>query len=91
MHWRLFADIAEAAETREVAIELDTDATVDDALQALLELHPSLDELVLNDGELADHLTVLRNGQNVQTEGDGLNTPVESGDELALFPPISGG
>lgn len=91
MRWRLFADLAEAADAREVSLDLDADATVDDALAALCEAHPALHDRVFIDGELADHLTVLRNGRNVETEEDGLDTAVDAGDELALFPPISGG
>lgn len=91
MEWRLFADIAEAAGTHSVALDIDGDASVADALDELLERHPDLRELVLVDGDLADHLTVLRNGENVAGAHDGLDTPVENGDELALFPPISGG
>lgn len=91
MRWRLFADLAETADEREVTLHLDAGATVDDALSALCEAHPALHEHVFIDGELADHLTVLRNGRNVETEENGLDTTVEADDELALFPPISGG
>ncbi len=91
MHWRLFADLAEAAETREVSLDLDAEATVDDALETLVERHPELREHVYEDGRLAGHLTVLRNGSNIETEADGLATKITPDDELALFPPISGG
>jgi len=39
---------------------------------------------------VADHINVLRNGENVRAD-DGLDTVTEAGDELALFPPVSGG
>jgi len=45
---------------------------------------------VLDDGEVANHINVLRNGQNVRQNG-GMDTTLEAGDELALFPPVSGG
>ncbi|MFP4590110.1 MAG: ubiquitin-like small modifier protein 1 [Halobacteriales archaeon] len=91
MEWRLFADIAEAAGSRRVTVELDGERTVAAALDALVASEPELEALVLDDGELASHLTVLRNGRNVETEGDGLDTAVAPDDELALFPPVSGG
>lgn len=91
MEWRLFADIAETAGTHDVELDGDDAATVGDALEALLDRHPELHDTVLVDGELADHLTILRNGTNVAGTDDGLETPVDPGDELALFPPISGG
>jgi molybdopterin synthase sulfur carrier subunit len=90
MEWRLFADLADAAGDRRVTVEADGLETVGDALDALLETRPALRDRVLEDGELADHINVLRNGKSV-TAGDGLDTAVDADDELALFPPVSGG
>ena len=91
MEWKLFADLAERAGTKEVPVDGDAD-TVGEALDALLADRPALSERVLtDDGELRDHINVLRNGTNVLVEGDGLEERIESGDELALFPPVSGG
>lgn len=94
MEWKLFADLAEAAGDRRVSVPVGADDTVGDALDALLEDRPALAERVLDeDGDLRSHVNLLRNGRNVHTEGDGegLSTPVDDGDELALFPPVSGG
>ena len=90
MEWKLFADLAEVA--GEDTVEIDaTGDTVDDALAALLERHPALEGRILDeDGELLDHINVLCNGESVRS-GDGLETELEDGDELALFPPVSGG
>jgi molybdopterin synthase sulfur carrier subunit len=90
MEWRLFADLADTAGDRRVAVDPDGLETVGDALEALLEARPALRDRVLEDGELVDHVNVLRNGESV-TAGDGLEMPVEPDDELALFPPVSGG
>jgi molybdopterin synthase sulfur carrier subunit len=91
MKWKLFADLAEAAGTKEATVEVESGATVQDALGVLLEAHPALGERVLDDdGDLRDHVNLLRNGTNVFNE-DGLETELEGGDELALFPPVSGG
>ncbi|MFB6305014.1 MAG: ubiquitin-like small modifier protein 1 [Haloferacaceae archaeon] len=92
MRWKLFADLAEAADGREPEVEVDDDdPTVGDALTALLDAHPELADRVLDeDGELREHINLLRNGRNV-AEDEGMETPVDSDDELALFPPVSGG
>jgi molybdopterin synthase sulfur carrier subunit len=91
MQWKLFADLAEVAGDREIRVDVPSDATVGDALEALFEARPSLRDRVLDDaGSVADHINVLRNGENVYA-ADGLETSLSSGDELALFPPVSGG
>lgn len=90
MQWKLFADLAETAGTRTVSLDDDCD-TVGDALDTLLSSRPALEARVLDDdGDVRDHINVLRNGENVFT-GEGLDTPVDADDELALFPPVSGG
>lgn len=90
MQWKLFADLAEVAGAKRVTVQVEPGGTVQDALDALLAAHPALEARVLEDGELADHMNVLRNGANVHHQ-DGLATVLEAGDELALFPPVSGG
>lgn len=92
MQWKLFADLAEVTGEKHVTIEVPDGATLTDALDALLERHPDLEARVLGeDGELAEHINVLRNGENVFANGAGLETPVSEDDELAMFPPVSGG
>jgi len=86
MEWRLFADLAEVAGERR--IEADGDTTAAEALGELLADRPALRERVLEeDGDLSEHVTLLRNG-DVVTD---LSVPVEDEDELALMPPVSGG
>lgn len=91
MQWKLFADLAEVAGDREIRVDVEPGATVGDALEALFEEQTALRERVLDDsGAVADHINVLRNGENVDAD-DGLETTLSAGDELALFPPVSGG
>jgi len=92
MRWKLFADLAEVAGDDEVAVDLAAaEPTVGEALSALIEARPALEPRVYtDDGELEPHLNLLRNGENVR-DVEGLSTPVDEGDELALFPPVSGG
>jgi molybdopterin synthase sulfur carrier subunit len=88
MRWKLFADLAELADGREVDVDVDAaDPTVRDALDALVAAHPDLEPRVFDDGALRESLNVLRNGDTVAS----LSESVEDGDELALFPPVSGG
>ena len=90
MKWKLFADLAEVTGERHVEVDEEAD-TVGEALDALLDANPALRERVLDEsGDLADHVNLLRNGENVAASG-GLETPISPEDELALFPPVSGG
>jgi len=92
MQWKLFANLAETAGKKEIPVDVEPGATFGDAFEALLEAHPELREEVLDeDGELRDHIRVLHNGDNPFVTADGHDTVLEDGDELALFPPVSGG
>mgnify|MGYP000483557299 CR=1 FL=1 len=86
MQWKLFADLAEAAGERTVTVADDA-ATVGDALAALFEAKPALEARALDaDGELRGDVNLLKNGESVDQDAS-----VAAGDELALFPPVSGG
>lgn len=88
--WRLFADLADTADDRTITVHVEPEATVSDALAVLLDDQPALRDRVLTDsGDLREHINILRNGENVR--GRGTDVGLEDGDELALFPPVSGG
>ncbi|WP_255170350.1 ubiquitin-like small modifier protein 1 [Natrononativus amylolyticus] len=92
MEWKLFADLAEHADGRHVTVDVEHGETVGDALEALLEDRPALEDRVLDEeGALRSQINVLRNGKDVRSQEAGLETELEAGDELALFPPVSGG
>jgi molybdopterin synthase sulfur carrier subunit len=92
IQWKLFANLAETAGEREVTTDAAPGDTFEDALEALFEVHPELEaEIVDENGEIYDHIRVLRNGENPFVTQAGFDTTLESGDELALFPPVSGG
>jgi molybdopterin synthase sulfur carrier subunit len=92
MEWRLFANLAETAGTKHVAVPAEPGDTFGEAFEQLLEAHPELEDEVLDEeGDLRDHIRVLRNDHNPFVKDDGYDTVLEDGDELALFPPVSGG
>jgi len=92
IRWKLFANLAETAGEKDVEVPVEAGATFGDAFDALLEKHPELREDVLDeDGDIRDHIRVLRNDRNPFVQEDGFETVLEEGDELALFPPVSGG
>lgn len=92
MKWKLFANLAEAAGTKEVEVSAGPGDTFRDAFDQLLDAHPELQTEVLDEnGEIQDHIRVLRDDHNPFVTDEGYDTVLEEGDELALFPPVSGG
>lgn len=90
MRWKLFADLRDVAGDRHVEVDVDADASVEEALSALLAARPALGDRVTDeDGELEAHVNVYRNGEALAPDEFGRR--VDEGDELALFPPVSGG
>jgi molybdopterin synthase sulfur carrier subunit len=92
MEWKLFAHLRDAADGQSVSVDIEGEATVETALDALLAARPALAEEVLDeDEELADHIRVLVDGEDPFAAANGLATPIDEETELALFPPVSGG
>jgi len=91
MEWKLFAHLRDAADGERVDIDIEDGATVEQALDALVSERPALAEELFEDGELADYIRLLVDGEDPFVAGDGLATTVDAETELALFPPVSGG
>jgi molybdopterin synthase sulfur carrier subunit len=90
--WRLFANLAEATDTRELEVAAGSGDTFRDAFDQLIQAHPELEELILNEeGDVHEHIRVLRNDSDPFVSDDGFDTVLERDDSLALFPPVSGG
>jgi molybdopterin synthase sulfur carrier subunit len=91
MQWRLFATLSETAGESEVDPGIEGAATLREAVDALLESHPDLEDDVLDEeGELYEHVRLLVDGSDPFTD-EGWATTVSEDTELALFPPVSGG
>jgi molybdopterin synthase sulfur carrier subunit len=85
---RFFANFREAVGQKSISREFDDDTRAGDVLEALSEEYP--DMTLFENGELREFLTILRNGQDIE-HLDGLETDLDQGDELSVFPPVAGG
>jgi len=85
---RLFANLREIVGHPQLAIEA---GTIREVLAALQSEHPALRSVLCDDnGEVRSYITVLVNGKNMR-EMEALATVLSDGDEVAIFPPVSGG
>ena len=84
---KLFANLREQA--GKAKIEIDGN-DLREVLNSLVEKYNGLGELIFNNGEFHPFIYVLVNGISVKDK-EGLDTMLSTGDEIALFPPVSGG
>jgi molybdopterin synthase sulfur carrier subunit len=89
VRFRLFANFREAAKQKDVEIAVSGN-TISDAIKALLARYPAMEPMLYQDGRLKQYVNVLLNGQTVKHDQIGSAT-VKDDDEIALFPPVSGG
>ncbi|MFB6081353.1 MAG: ubiquitin-like small modifier protein 1 [Halanaeroarchaeum sp.] len=87
---RLFANFREAVGQKTIHREFDADATIADVLAGLEAEYEGLEDQFIEDGEIKPQVNVLKNGREV-LHLEGLDTPVEDGDRISIFPPVAGG
>ncbi|HMK47064.1 MAG TPA: ubiquitin-like small modifier protein 1 [Methanocella sp.] len=87
--FKLFANFREATRQKEVEIP-SPGATVGAAIKGLASKHPGLEPLLYQDGKLKPYVNILLNGESLKGE-DRIKAKIKDGDEIALFPPVSGG
>jgi MoaD family protein len=85
-----FATLREVMDA-EFRTELIPAATVRSLLAELTGRYSGLHELLFSDPDtLRDLVNILKNGRNISFLA-GLDTPLDDGDIIALFPPVAGG
>ncbi len=84
---RLFANLREIVGERELFLD---STTVSGVLDLLTSIKPELRDVLFEEGALRPYITVLVNGRNIN-EIDGMMSALSEGDEIAIFPPVSGG
>ncbi|MEF8839442.1 MAG: ubiquitin-like small modifier protein 1 [Haloarculaceae archaeon] len=87
---RFFANFREAVGQKTITREFEGETvTVADAVDAIESEFPEI-EILDEDGALRDFVRTLRNGREV-AHLEGLETVLDDGDTLSIFPPVAGG
>ncbi|MGA2120892.1 MAG: ubiquitin-like small modifier protein 1 [Methanoregula sp.] len=85
-----FATLREVMDA-EVRMEFAEGATIRSLLTELTGWYSGLSDLLFSAPDtLRDFVNILKNGRNIHFLA-GLDTPLEDGDIIALFPPAAGG
>lgn len=84
---KFFANFREFTGTKE--LEMDG-SNVIEILKNLCTKFSGFEELIFDGEKIKPYVNVYLNGRNVKESG-GLNTMLHANDEIALFPPVSGG
>ena len=84
---RFFATFREAVGQKTLEREYPEETTVGDVLTDLTEEY-EMD--LFEDGDLRPQLSIMKNGKDV-VHLDGLDTRLDDGDTLSVFPPVAGG
>ncbi len=87
---KTFATFREVMDSQ-IAMEFLPGATIRTLLEDLVRRYDGLGEMIFaSPGAIRDFVNILKNGRNVHFLS-GLDTPLDEGDVIALFPPIAGG
>ena len=86
---RFFASFRDEVGQKTLSQEFEDVSTVGDLTRTLSEEYPGM-ELFDDDGSLREFISIMRKGEDV-THLDGLETTLEDGDTVSMFPPVAGG
>ena len=88
---RFFGSFKQATQKRDVEMTIPKGSTVAILLARTIDAYPSLGKLILdNNLQLGSWVVVLINGRNMRIF-EGINTRLNEGDVIAIFPPVAGG
>ena len=92
MQANFYATLRQIVGQKTVEIDVPEGATVGLLIDEILHQYPQLrNELLDEQGRLYGHVHVLVNGRDSQFLDNALDTVIEPGDSISVFPAIGGG
>ena len=74
----------------ETPLDVPAGSTAADALVQFAKTVPSAEAALFENGELKGHVVLMYNRERIDAE-DAAELSLEDGDEIVLYPPVSGG
>ena len=84
---KFFGNLRQLAQASRLPVQ---GSSVRSLLDELCRQNQALSDAIFADGQLRPHVRVVVNGHDVALE-QGLDTPLEENDQVAIFPPLGGG
>ncbi len=76
---------------KEITLDVPTPMPTQQVLETIFADYPSLQSEILDEeGNVLPHVSVFVSGRDIRHK-QGLNTPLQEGEVLSLFPPVAGG
>ena len=92
MKVNFYATLRDIVGGKSVEFDLDHGVAAKELLDAILARFPAMKkELIGPDGRLYGHVHFFVNGRDVQFLEDDLETKIQPGDEVSVFPAVGGG
>ncbi|MHA1907168.1 MAG: ubiquitin-like small modifier protein 1 [Candidatus Thorarchaeota archaeon] len=76
--------------TSVIELHLEDSATVSNALDVICQNLKIREALIDESGDIKSDIALLKNGREIRFF-EGIDTPLEEGDEIAVFPLVAGG
>ncbi len=87
---KFLAAFRELFNAREIEVELKSDSNMQQLLNLLCDSDERRQKILDPSGEIRSRVVILKNGRHIY-QIDGMQTKLEEGDEIAIFPPMIGG
>ena len=84
---KLYANLRTITGNKELSLP---GLNIQEVLEKLIQDYPGLQQFLLEQGKLRPRVIITHNGQTLDPEIS-LQTPVSEQDQIAIFPPVSGG